>query len=236
MKKIAYLLSAFCALFVYACSNGSDEPIVPMEKATATFVLDYTFESGDMSRSNEDVYDNFYEANIKTKLLIVDDYKIEFTDKTSGVSHVFTGKWSNGDKIKLPVGEYKVKGASVLDKMCYKKASIGFEKDIEIKKDTKQVVLDANYKCCLIMFEKSNIKNIEFRWMSDIEYLELLDGYFYCFCKNMSGTPYFKIERDNGSGYDFKINISDYEDGKYYIFNDDDEASTFNLPKMEAGN
>lgn len=230
-------MGALCSLMFSACSSSGDEPVAPVEKAMATFVLDYTFESGSMSRSsNEEVYDDFYEANIKTQLLVVDDYKIEFKDKKSGVVHNFNGKWSNGDKFQLPEGEYTVKGASVLEKMCYSKASICFEKDIEIKKETKKVVLEAGYACCLFMFEKSNISNIEFRWLSDIVYLDEYNGYYYCFCKGMYGSPYFKIERDNGSGYELKINTDDYEDGKYYIFNDDDEASTYNIPKMEAGN
>ena len=236
MKKITYLLSAMCALFIYACSSESNEPIIPTEKPVASFLLDYTFESGNMSRSNESVYDDFYENNIKTKVLVADDYEIEFRNKDSGTSYKCSGKWSNEDKIILPIGVYKVIGKSYAGASCSEKASINFEKDVEIKEDTKKVVLEADYDCWLIMFAKSNIKSIQYYCVNPICELKTYKEYFYAFCQNENGYPYFLIKRENGSSFEFRIDDDVFKNGKYYFINDDDEASTFNIPEMEAGN
>ena len=236
MKKITYLLSVMCALFICACSSNADEPISPNEDAVASFVLDYTFESGSMSRSNTDVYNDFYESNIKTKILVADDYEIEFRNQNSGTFYKCKGRWSDKDKITLPVGLYKVTGISYAGSTCSEKASIKFIKDVEIKENTTQVVLDADYDCWLIMFAKSNISSIQYYCISPKNELRTYKDYFYAFCQNESGYPYFLIKRSNGSTYEFKIDDNIFEDGKYYIFDDDDEPSTFNLPPMNAGN
>ena len=220
---------------MHSCSSNSEEPM-EIEKKMAEFTLDYTFESGSMSRTNEEVYDDFYENNIKTKVLVADDYNLTFTSKETGTAHNFKGKWSNEDKITLPVGVYKVSGVTYTNSTCHNKASLKFAKDLEIKADTKQVVLDADYDCWLIMFAKSNIKSIQYFCITAKEMLGTYKDYFYAFCQNENGYPYFKVIRENGGSFEFKIEDGAFENGKYYIFNDDNEASTFNLPKMEAGN
>lgn len=236
MKKILFLLAMLPMVVFTACSSSEDSPTPDVEKIEVSFLLDYTFESGSMSRSNDEVYDEFYESNIKTKLLVTDDYQIEFRNKESGTSYKCNGKWSNEDRITLPVGVYKVIGESYAGKSCSEKASIKFEKDIEIKADTKRVVLEADYDCWLIMFAKSNIKSIQYFCVNPKDELKMYKDYFYAFCQNESGYPYFLIKRENGSSFEFKIDDDVFENGKYYFFNDDDEASTFNIPKMSAGN
>lgn len=236
MKKVFMFMSALCALIIASCSSNGEEPIAPAETKEVVFELDYTFEGSSMSRSNADVYDDFYETNIKTKLLVADDYQIEFRNKSTGTFYKCNGKWSNEDKITLPVGLYAVTGISYAGSACNEKASIKFIKDVEIKEDTKQVVLEADYDCWLIMFAKSNIKSIQYFCINPKNELKTYKDYFYAFCQEESGYPYFLIKRENGSSFEFKIGDGVFEYGKYYFFNDDDEASTFNLSKMEAGN
>lgn len=237
MKKTIYSLGLLLALIMCACASSIEEPTIPQAGKEVSFTLNYTFKSGNMSRTNAEVYDAFYEDKIKTKELTIDDYQLEFTNSTSEVKHTFSGKWSNEDKITLLEGKYKVKGTSTAEKNCSDKASIVFSKDIEITGETTQVVLDADYDCALIMFEKTGIESVNLVEISTTYTpFSTYGDYFYCFYRNTSGYPYFEIKRTNGSKYQFKIEDDAFEYGKYYFFTDEGEPATYNLPKMEAGN
>ena len=239
MKNIMFLL-AMPMMFVFvACSSSSEELIVPTEKSEVSFVLDFTFiEGGSMSRANADVYKDFYDNNIKNKKLIPDNYEISFTNQETNIRYDFKGNWSQKDKITLLEGTYKVNGASWTNEMCSDKASISFTTDVTIEKGMTELVVKAGYACCLLMFNKSNINKLQFRYSDKIVDLFTYGDYYYCFGVNISGnssnSSYFDGERDNGSTFTLRIGDGVFENGKYYFFND--VASSFDIPEMEAGN
>lgn len=228
-----------CALFICACSSSGDEPVVVDEPTSVSMYLDFSFvEGGSMSRSNADVYSQFYNEKIKTKELIPDDYSISFTNTTTGTRYDFTGKWSNKDKITLLEGTYKVNGASRTSEVCSDKASVIFTKDVEVKSGMTSLVVTAGYECCLLMFNKSNITKLECKYSSNTKSLPTYKDYYYCFGVNLnsssSNSVYFNGERDNGATFSLRIGENTFETGKYYFFND--VTSSFEIPEMEAGN
>lgn len=239
MKKITVFMGILSSLFFNACSSSEEEPVVVEEQSSVTFYLDLAFvEGGSMSRSNSDVYTKFYNEKIKTKELIPDDYEISFTNTVTGTRYDFTGKWSNKDKITLLEGTYKVNGASRTSEMCSDKASITFTQDVEVNTGMASLTVTAGYECCLLMFNKSNITKLEFKYSSNTIPLFTYEDYYYCFGVNLnsssSNSVYFNGERDNGSTFTFKVGENTFETGKYYFFND--VTSSFDVPTMEAGN
>lgn len=75
MKKI--LLLMMTTLAITGCSNEEQDNLVPEE---VTVNIDYDFwESGSMSRSGVDLYTNFYNKYVKTKLLTPTTYSLSLT-------------------------------------------------------------------------------------------------------------------------------------------------------------
>ena len=243
MKKINYLLSALCALFVCACSSSDEEPIVPVEKAEVSFVLDYKFiEGGSMSRANSDVYSEFYNDMIKTKALTPDNYHLRFVGEDGKTTFEFDGKWSKKDMITLLEGEYTVTGASVAQGEDYiqDKASLSFSQKITITKGLSTVTLTAGYDCFLLFFNKSDFSKLTYTRVSsgsasntvaDITYA--YGDYYYLFSRNLD-SGYFYGERTDGATFKLSATTFPFENGKYYFFND--VTNSFDIPEMEAGN
>ena len=87
MKKIASLL--LLALCLVSCSN-QEEPTIQEE---VNLDLDFTFvESGSMARSTgAEVYNDFYEKYIKTKVLTPTTYSLTFKHKETGARSTING-------------------------------------------------------------------------------------------------------------------------------------------------
>ena len=162
MKKIFGLMLLCAASVFYSC----EKEYVPQEVELS---LDYTFiESGSMSRaSGEEVYTNFYNKYIKTKELTPKTYELTFSNK-DGVVLEIADLWSHKHGVRLPEGEYTVRGIShpiekVLDRQYFPSDSlyIRFNEKVNITKDMTVLTLTALYDSYLLLFDTSNINNIK---------------------------------------------------------------------------
>ena len=246
MKKIFYWMFFLASIVcLNSCSNNA-EPYVPQE---VEFTLDYTFiESGSMTRaSGSDVYNEFYEKYIKTKLLTPTTYSLTFTNQETGATATINGRWDKKDGIRLPEGTYNVTGMSTPIEKEFKEWSdsvyIVFNETVLIKKDDTKLTLSAIYDSFLLMLDTENTTNVSCKCndlSSSKEKLSHNDKQFWVFMQNTYRNIqkynwyYLVVSRKDGEASNIKLLDIPFEKGKYYYFND--MTNSFDIPKMESGN
>lgn len=218
-----------------------------------TFTLDYTFvESGSMSRATgTEVYNEFYEKYIKTKVLTPTSYSLTFTNKATGATATMEGCWDKAEGIRLVEGEYEVKGVSqpiTRNTTPSDTVYLSFEENISISKDMDRLLLTAKYDSYLLMLDASNYKEAHFYHYSsnnsnpDIKKpLYKTDGLLTLFVRDFKygssyegNTPKLILTRKDSHNIEVPLNKIPFEKGKYYYFND--MTNSFDIPPMESGN
>lgn len=240
MKKILFLIAATLAFA--GCSN--EESVTPPAKELVTVTLDYGFpESGSMTRAGSDLYNNFYEAYIKTKIVTPPTYSLEFKNKETGAIAEINGRWENKDGIKLFEGEYEITGKS---ESTYNSTGnvdgmyLQFKENVTINKNTTIINLTAMYDCYMLIFNTENISKIVYT--NDNPYstpitLSKKDNIYYMFLQELlwsSSNNYLRITRTDVSTSKVYLDNIPFEKSKYYYF--DDINNSFDVPPMQAGN
>lgn len=257
MKKMFYI--GLLALALCSCSK-EDGIIAPQE---IEFTLDYTFaESGSMTRATgAEVYSDFYNKHIKTKLLTPKTYTLTFKNSNGDEVLNVSGKWGDKNIVRLPSGSYTISGTShpVVDKyqiIPSDSVYMRFEEDITIKEDMSELVLNAIYDSYLLMFDKSNTKSISLKGYyirtgtnkshsiqlpsNDDLYFAFInnDHFYYLDEKENLYYPYtiesITINRNDGTPVNINLYNLDFDLGKYYYFNN--MTNSFDIPPMESGN
>lgn len=253
MKAINFLSTALLftlLLGLSSCSkNGSYSP------QEVDLTLDYTFiKNGSMTKSSSaDVYDNFYEKYIKTKILTPKTYSLTFKNKeTKEIVLTIDGNWDKTVGIRLPEGSYVVSGISQplekeLNYKEYKYPSdtvyLNFNEEINIDKDMTKLVLTAKYDSFLLLFDAKNTEKIlmyndkNLSSDSNIYWIFMRDKKFRTSSSTSHSSEYYydlDLIRKNGDRASIKIKDIPFEKGKYYYFND--ATNSFDIPKMESGN
>lgn len=228
----------------------SDEP-----KEEVEFKLDYTFsESGDMTRATgEEVYTEFYDKYIKTKVLTPKSYTLEFIPKGESNSVIkINGNWNDKDCVRLPEGEYTVIGTSYpleeyakigIKELPSDTVYISFNETVNIVNDMTTLTLNAKYDSFLLLFDRENTSKIELNETS--KQLSCDESCYWLFAKETSWTNWdngfsfthylgAKIIRNNGVEVDVEFGKLSLTKGKYYYFND--MTNSFDIPMMESGN
>lgn len=153
MRKILFALILTSFLF-NSCSSSDEENNLPQGKEEVSFRIEYIFEANNgsvMTKTNSDVYTEFYNDKIKTKELVPDDYKIVFHCTDNGMDYSFSGKWSQNDMITLLEGSYTVNGSTwAVGKYIQEKASLKFTQNVQVTKEMDKLVLKADYDCFLL--------------------------------------------------------------------------------------
>ena len=243
MKKIGLILLSTAVFAISSC----EKEYIPQD---VEFSIDYTFaDSGSMTRTmGSDVYTNFYDKYIKTRILTPKTFDLTFVNKKTGATAKVEGKWDSKDAIRLIEGEYEVSGVSYPQD---KKRSEGYPSDsvyltfnetIYLHKDSKSITLNAIYDSYLLMFDKENSSEIIFETYNSggAKPLYESDSIFTLFIKDLSFgstgtyTHYIYVTRKNGSKSEIILDDIPFEKGKYYYFND--MNNSFDIPKMESGN
>lgn len=239
MKKILFLIAVTLAFA--GCNN--EESVTPPTKELVTVTLDYGFpESGSMTRAGSDLYNNFYEAYIKTKIVTPPTYSLKFKNKETGAIAEINGRWENKDGIKLLEGEYEVTGKSESTYDSTDKVDgmyLQFKEDVTIDKNTTVINLTATYDCYMLIFNTENITYIDYS-NSNPRHIALSkkDNIYYMFLQKLlwssSYKNYLRITRTDGSTSEVYLDNIPFEKGKYYYF--DDINNSFDIPPMQAGN
>lgn len=240
MKKILFTL--LCAAFVFQSCSKEEEVRQPQE---VEFSIDYSFSSGNMSRTtNDEIYTKFFNDHIKTRKITPKSYSLTFVNSETTQKTEITGTWANKGLIRLLEGKYAVSGTSLNNGLTtYVRDSLAlkFEDTIEISSKTTSINIKAGYNCSLVFFDAANIKNVRYYaynsgYSSVNEDLRLLDNYYYGFVKSYSSyeISYLEVTRKDGKLIKVHTKGLNLESGKYYFFND--MTGGFDLEPMTPGN
>lgn len=253
MKKINSILMLIMLMIVaigfVSCSSGSDDydkgngsaPLSNMVKVYFIYTLDTS--NGDlMSRAastNEEVFNEFYEK-IKSGDLVAPMYDLMLTEVNTGAVYTFKGSWNGHDLVTLRTGKYKVVGKSTADgDYIQDKCSFTFDETIEISITSNAIILHAKYDSSLLIFNNSEIKNLQNYDGVSLTSFYNFSTYKYAFVKNLLYPAAKKNEAYILGKYtddaEFKIFTGnlDFEKGKYYVYNS--VSNGFSVPPMEAG-
>ena len=254
MKKMFSLMLLVASFISFTSCSNEDDIYTPHE---VDLTLDYTFiESGSMAKKNgtratgAEVYDEFYEKYIKTKILTPKNYYLEFKNDQGAVLTI-NGKWEENNGIRLPEGEYTVTGYSYpienyAEKPQYLPSDtvyIRFDEKVSIIKDMRLLTLNAKYDSYLLLFDRVNKSKIELSVGPKM--LKNDESCYWVFSKEKSWTNWdngfafghyltANIYMDNGDNLEVVFGKLPIEIGKYYYFND--MTNSFDIPKMESGN
>lgn len=233
------------ALFQSCSTSGEEEVIVP--PGEANFRMDYTLTSGTMRAIAGEVYEKFYNDQIKTRRLTPDTYSLEFTNKGTGQKIEVNGLWSERKMVRMPEGTYTVTGKSADGDRTYvcDKAVLSFNEEITVTADMESLLLQAKYASPLLFFSGESTKSVTYYAINypSLEYqtekLPEVDGYYYAFMKAFGGVSldfksYFEVERNGGTLTKMYSNNLKLDNGKYYFY--DDVTGGFNLEPMTPGN
>lgn len=237
MKKI--LLLVMTTLAIAGCSNEEQNNLVPEE---VTVNIDYDFwESGSMSRSGADLYTNFYNKYIKTKLLTPTTYTLALSTKDVPKSTTINGYWGNKDGIRLLEGTYNIYGTSnpISSKASIDTLSMSFSEKVAITKETTSITLTAKHSSFMLIFDASNTTSIDYSGYLHGGYgtysLAKKDDIFYIFIsKDIEESDKIVITRKAKKQVTINLYGLPFEKGKYYYFND--VTNSFDIPPMTEGN
>lgn len=228
----------------------SDEP-----KEEVELKLDYTFaESGSMTRATgEEVYTEFYDKYIKTKVLTPRNYTLTFTRVgITGSIIEIKSAWNNNDCVRLPEGEYYVNGTSYpienyteiggINDLPSDTVYLEFNETVKITKDMSTLVLNAKYNSFLMLFDTENTSKIELVISNNVvKELSKDSNCYWLFARTKytyknGVTSYFtsRITRNDNNAVDVVFGRLPMQFGKYYYFND--MTNSFDIPMMESGN
>lgn len=239
------------ATIQYSNSVGDKYIFKATKKTYARVSLNYTFaESGNLSRATgAEVYNNFYENYIKTKVLTPKSYSLKFTHKETGATATINGLWENKDMVRLVEGTYTVTGSSTPKPKSNSLAPsdtvfLSFNEDVIVTKDMTNLNLTAIYDSYLLLFDNTNYSSIKFRQYaasagSTIEKPLYQTDEVYClFIRDFNygsfGAPVIITKRLDNQNTTITLNEFPFEKGKYYYFND--MTNSFDIPPMESGN
>lgn len=239
MKKI--LLLMMTTLAIAGCSNEEQNNPVPEE---VTVNIDYDFwESGSMSRSGADLYTNFYNKYIKTKLLTPTTYTLSLSTKDVPKPTTINGYWGNKDGIRLLEGTYNIYGTSVPanSNASIDTLSMSFSEKVAITKETTSITLTAKHSSFMLIFDASNTTSIEYTTYVKANNiyktynLNKKDDIYYIFLSEEIGaSDKIVITRKNKKQVTIYLYGLPFEKGKYYYFND--VTNSFDIPTMTEGN
>lgn len=237
-------------------SSTSSELPTDKPKEEVELKLDYTFaESGDMTRTtgSEEIYTEFYDKYIKTKVLTPRNYTLTFTRVgITGSIIEIKSAWNNNDCVRLPEGEYYVNGTSYpienyteiggINDLPSDTVYLEFNETVKITKDMSTLVLNAKYNSFLMLFDTENTSKIELVISNNVvKELSKDSNCYWLFARTKSTykngvTSYFtsRITRNDNNAVDVVFGRLPMQFGKYYYFND--MTNSFDIPMMESGN
>lgn len=229
-------------------SSNNDDDDSYTKKNEVEFTIDWSLvESGSMmTRSTgSDAYSEFYTQYIATKKLTPATYNLTFTEKTSGATATFTGRWDNKAIIKLTEGEYIVTGSSVPSANTTDTLRLAFQDTVSIKKDMTSLTLKAKNDSYLLLFNANTIESSIYKYYTSpyntpIQKTCKQGGdVLYMFMKSILGVTgkgynTIVITSKNGNTATLDLYNAPFTVGKYYYF--DNIESILNIPTMEEGN
>ena len=243
MKKFFGMMLLCATMFIF---SSCEKECSPQE---VELTLNYSFaDCGSMSRAaGSEVYADFYDKYIKTKILAPKTYELTFTNNETKATATIRGNWDRKDFIRLIEGSYTVAGTSYPNERYEYSDSLflHFNEVVNIKRDDTNLSLNALHDSFLLMFDSANTENIELTTSlssngSPEKQIINDDKLYWIFLQSVAssfGKDYYyalDICRKDGNNSYIRLKDTPFEKGKYYYFND--MTISFDIPPMESGN
>ena len=233
MKKL--LLFLLPLAMVVSCSKD-EEPVQKVGKFTIDYILP---QSGSMTKSGEDLYNDFYEKYIKTKIVTPKRYDITFINKDTGYDMQISGVWGDNATVILPYGKYIIQGNSLhpfgvsQTPAAYDTLRLSFGGEIVINEESGNITLEAQYDSYMLMFNKQGNSVTYFTNKEHYNVASKDNIYYFFGYKGMPKSSEISITKDNGNIIGIEIGVYQFENGIYYYFDDVDHI--YNIPPMSPG-
>ena len=107
----------------------------------------------------ESLFDAIYEGIVSGE--IVAAYELTFTNKSTGTSTIFNGRWNDGKTISLEKGEYAITGACTASgNGIYNQCSLTMQDVATVTEQTTSIKIKAQYDCSLLILNDETVDKV----------------------------------------------------------------------------
>lgn len=195
--------------------------------------------------AGEGLFDVIYEGIVSGE--IVAAYELTFTNKNTGASTIFNGRWNDGKTISLEKGEYTITGACTASgNGIYNQCSLTLQDEAPVTEQTTSIRIKAQYDCSLLILNDESVdKVLYYASQNDSTYFAKYKTLTYAFLKSavdftQGGAAFLKVYFKNGKSSIVDLGQINIQKGKYYLlenlYNYADAGLVLDIDKMENGN
>lgn len=192
----------------------------------------------------ESLFDAIYEGIVSGE--IVAAYELTFTNKSTGTSTIFNGRWNDGKTISLEKGEYAITGACTASgNGIYNQCSLTMQDVATVTEQTTSIKIKAQYDCSLLILNDETVdKVVYYANQNDSAYFAQYKTLTYTFLKSSAdftqgGAAFLKVYFKNGNNCIVSLGQINIQKGKYYLlenlYNYADAGLVLDIDKMENG-
>jgi|GEM_PF-1113145 len=194
----------------------------------------------------EGLFDAIYEGIVSGE--IVAAYELTFTNKSTGATTIFNGRWNDGKTISIEKGSYTITGAcTAAGNGIYNQCSLTLQDEATITEQTTTVKIKAQYDCSLLILNDETVdKVVYYVNENDSTYFAQYKTLTYAFLKSAAdfihdGKAFLKVYFKNGKSSIVRLGQFNIQRGMYYIiedFNnylDADAGLVLDIDKMQNG-
>lgn len=192
----------------------------------------------------EGIFDVIYEGIVSGE--IVAAYELTFTNKSTGATTIFNGRWNDGKTISIEKGSYTITGAcTAAGNGIYNQCSLTLQDEATITEQTTTVKIKAQYDCSLLILNDETVdKVVYYANENDSTNFAKYKTLTYAFLKSaadftQSGEAFLKVYFKNGKNNIVSLGQINIQKGKYYLLenlnNYTDAGLVLDIDKMENG-
>jgi hypothetical protein len=193
----------------------------------------------------EGLFDAIYEGIVSGE--IVAAYELTFTNKSTGASTIFNGRWNDGKTISLEKGEYTITGSCTASgNGIYNQCSLTMQDEATVTEQTTSIKIKAQYDCSLLILNDENVdKVVYYASQNDSASFAKYKTLTYAFLKSSAdfskgGVAFLKVYFKNGYSSIVNLGQINIKKGNYYLlenlYNYADAGLVLDIDKMENGN
>ncbi len=192
----------------------------------------------------EGLFDAIYEGIVSGE--IVAAYELTFTNKSTGASTIFNGRWNDGKTISLEKGEYTITGSCTASgNGIYNQCSLTMQDEATVTEQTTFIKIKAQYDCSLLILNDENVdKVVYYASQNDSASFAKYKTLTYAFLKSSAdfskgGVAFLKVYFKNGYSSIVNLGQINIKKGNYYLlenlYNYADAGLVLDIDKMENG-
>jgi hypothetical protein len=190
------------------------------------------------------LFEAIYEGIVSGE--IVAAYELTFTNKSSGASTIFNGRWNDGKTISLEKGEYTISGeCTASGNGIYNQCSLTMQDEVSVTEQTTSIRIKAQYDCSLLILNDETVDRVlYYANQNDSAYFAKYKNLTYAFLKSsvdftQGGSAFLKVYFKNGKSSIIELGQINIQKGMYYLLenlnNYADAGLALDIDKMQNG-